>query len=292
MAVLTKAPRETPVPGRLALRGRELRNVIAETARMQYAELMRLVDAAYATEVDPLKAVKMPRGLERIIDGIRNIFGNVIGKIWDRLGDVWRRYFGKGGQQGINDVRQGLSRQGATMVVPDFSLETPFARQMIRRMPIELAEYINGQRRENVRGLIERVRREIERGIIQGDGYKEIAKRISDHFVEETGYRAERIAITETQRAINAGTLEAYRQSGVVVGKRWLLSGAPCPLCVALAEETEDRFVGLNESFTTNPDAPPGYQDIQAPPLHPNCQCSLMAVMASELVSVPAQDAA
>lgn len=81
-------------------------------------------------------------------------------------------------------------------------------------------------------------------------------------------YRAEMIARTELSFAHVAGNLAGYAQAGdLVVGKRWVAAPDCCDEC----QELDGTEVGIDESF-------PGGED--GPPLHPNCRCDVVAVMA------------
>ena len=71
--------------------------------------------------------------------------------------------------------------------------------------------------------------------------------------------RADIIAMTETNRAYNAGTIDTYVEAGAS-GWNWITDGNPCELC--LAKEAE------------NPHA----LDDDVPPEHPYCQCGMEAV--------------
>lgn len=83
-------------------------------------------------------------------------------------------------------------------------------------------------------------------------------------------YRADRIAVTETYRALNMGGLNGAKESGVVSAKVWLASSDACELCQELA----DKEVGLDEPFTIDPKAK-RYAVVMHPPRHPHCMCSL-----------------
>lgn len=83
--------------------------------------------------------------------------------------------------------------------------------------------------------------------------------------------RAETIARTETAFADVQGNLDAYRESGQVQGKRWIVGDDCCDECY----ELDGEEVGLEEEF------PNGGGD--APPLHPNCRCDVVAILIDEL---------
>ena len=79
--------------------------------------------------------------------------------------------------------------------------------------------------------------------------------------------RAEMIARTELAMAHQAGTLAAWRRSGVVTGKRWLMSDLHdqddiCDINAAAG------VIPLDASFPSGDDSPPA---------HPNCECVCIA---------------
>jgi len=79
--------------------------------------------------------------------------------------------------------------------------------------------------------------------------------------------RADVIARTELAMAHQAGTLAAWRRSGVVQGKRWLISDLHdqddiCDINAAAG------VIPLDASFPSGDDSPPA---------HPNCACVVIA---------------
>jgi HK97 family phage portal protein len=124
-------------------------------------------------------------------------------------------------------------------------------------------------------------------GIQAGEGIDSLKGRVGDVFDSVDGYRAERIARTETLKASNNATVEAYRQTSFVTGKAWVVNPDACPQC----EEFDGKTIGLDDSFLpvggsytytdesgdeqtqTN-----SYDDVDEPPLHPNCRCTIIPV--------------
>jgi len=81
--------------------------------------------------------------------------------------------------------------------------------------------------------------------------------------------RAEMIARTEIIRANNEGHLIAFKGSGVVQQKAWSTAedGDVCDVC----EENEAQGpIGLDDAFASGDDAAPA---------HPNCRCTIIAVV-------------
>ena len=123
-------------------------------------------------------------------------------------------------------------------------------------------------------------------GIEEGATVDEIADRIA----ESRGIsrsRAEMIARTESAYAYTEGRLESMKESGVVTGKRWLLSPDACEFCEAAARQYGDKTVPLDTPFYTIGTTLTGvaggrmkltYRNVDGPPLHPNCRCDVIAV--------------
>jgi len=92
--------------------------------------------------------------------------------------------------------------------------------------------------------------------------------------------KAEQVARTEILKASNKGWIEGARQSGVVEGKQWLayVDQRCCPECasmdgVTMALDTGFSTKGGEELFDYTGDA------LQHPPLHPDCRCTLVAIV-------------
>lgn len=88
--------------------------------------------------------------------------------------------------------------------------------------------------------------------------------------------RAQAIARTEVAYAQNQGQLEAWQEAkkrgyvGDAAGKRWVVDGDPCPICIDL----NGQVVGMDESFETMDG-----DTIEGPPAHPCCRCALALAM-------------
>jgi len=128
----------------------------------------------------------------------------------------------------------------------------------------------------------------LEQGIAEGEGIASLARRVNSVYDNFTTARSFSIARTETLRASNYGTLQAYRQSGVVVGKEWLvaLDERTCEFCLAMEQKYSQK--NLNESFFDKGEKLIGlsggvlnldYDDVEAPPLHPNCRCTVVPIL-------------
>jgi len=114
----------------------------------------------------------------------------------------------------------------------------------------------------------------------QKTGRKELTKRVesSTAFNRE---RSELISRTESARSFEGGAHIGYEQSDVVSGTKWLLSPDPCPICISIAQNTNE--VPLGGNFANKGDVVAGskldYEDVQHAPAHPRCRCSTTAVL-------------
>lgn len=124
-------------------------------------------------------------------------------------------------------------------------------------------------------------------GIQEGEGIGALKGRVGDVYDQVEGYRQERIARTETLKASNNATVEGYRQTGYVTGKMWVVNPDACDECSEFDGKTiglDDSYVNQGETYSfTNSDGDTeektnDYDDIDEPPLHPNCRCTIAPV--------------
>jgi HK97 family phage portal protein len=128
---------------------------------------------------------------------------------------------------------------------------------------------------------------QFKEGISAGESIPQLRKRVEDVFGKMEVYRSERIARSETLRATNYSTLEAYKQSGVVEGQEWLATEDErlCEYCGPM----DGKVLPLDNSWFKRGETLVGtqggslkldYEKIQHPPLHVNCRCTLIPVVA------------
>lgn len=105
-------------------------------------------------------------------------------------------------------------------------------------------------------------------GVEQGKRADDIAGDIGEFFDQQGQWRALRIARTEVIAGYAEGSLEGYRQSGIVNMKQWLTAGDERVDPECLLNE-EQGLVPINSGFASG---------VGAPPVHPNCRCVLQPV--------------
>ena len=168
----------------------------------------------------------------------------------------------------------------------DFFIENEAAANFIKTYTFKFADRYAETSRAGIRDVILRSREE-------GQTVAEINKALDATLEEWEAFRVDRIARTETIRSSNAGALSAYQEGGVEA-VRWVASDGACPYCAPL-DGTEmaigDAWFKLGDSYTPprpdsagedEPDPSPmriDYEPIEYPPLHPNCECTIEAVV-------------
>lgn len=124
-------------------------------------------------------------------------------------------------------------------------------------------------------------------GVAAGEGLSKLTKRVEVVYSEAKGYRAERVARTESQGASNAATVDAYKQTHYVTAMTWFANPGACAYC----QELDGTTIGLTETFVNQGDSvdvtndsgdtssyQADYGNVDAPPLHPNCTCTIIPV--------------
>lgn len=168
----------------------------------------------------------------------------------------------------------------------NLEVTTDPAVEYLREHGAELIREINETTREKLRETL-------AEGFEAGESVPDLATRVEDVFKDATRNRAEMIARTESLRASNFGSVEAYRQSGVVEAEEWLTAknDRVCPFCL----EMEGKVIGLDESFFDKGDSLTvdgntlkfDMLAVEYPPLHPNCACTTIPVLLGERSAKP-----
>lgn len=124
----------------------------------------------------------------------------------------------------------------------------------------------------------------LAQGLKAGDSIPAIRKKIEEKFSTFTRTQANRITRTEVMTAANKGVLNSFEQSEVVIGKQWLAAPDPCPYCAPMHGKilpVSESYFKQGDKWQGNADSPLklDYRETQAPPLHPNCRCTLVEVI-------------
>lgn len=125
----------------------------------------------------------------------------------------------------------------------------------------------------------QKLQRQLAEGLAAGEDTAQLTKRVELIYEEAKGYRAKRIAKTESHNTINEGVASAYRQAGYrkLV---WRNQGDSCEFCRAM----EGREVSIGQPFISKGDKVisdsgkeylADYTDVKYANLHPECDCKL-----------------
>ena len=182
----------------------------------------------------------------------------------------------------VSEILQGVAAEGAEIALGTLGIETQKMRLLVNEDAVAYADqraaemvgmkWVDGELVANpaAKWTITNTTRKALQATIETaieEGYS--VAQLKDAIVEDYAFspdRAETIARTEMATAHVAGNMIAYRASGVVVGKKWLLALNPCPICEANAEV---GIIPLDEEFPSGDDAPP---------VHPNCECDVAPI--------------
>lgn len=124
---------------------------------------------------------------------------------------------------------------------------------------------------------LEKLQKQIQEAQDKGEDIGKVKDRIMTIFNSATRARAKMIARTEIAKSSNFGTLEGYKQSGVVKGKEWF---------TAEDERVEDICKGLHHTKVYQLDgkfknADQLFGNVSAPPAHVGCRCILLPITES-----------
>lgn len=181
-------------------------------------------------------------------------------------------YWDEGGQ--TTRARLGLD--------PDqWEVHDPHLHQVIQQQAFRFCESTNQTTDKELGEALDQLRQEFTEGLVDaGETIPELTRRVQSVFGRLSRERAEMIARTEAARAVHAASLISAKESGVVSGKKWLLSGDACEYCHRVAAAFPGG-VGLDADFH-NDGKGTDYSACPAPPLHPNCRCSITFVLTDE----------
>jgi SPP1 gp7 family putative phage head morphogenesis protein len=149
-------------------------------------------------------------------------------------------------------------------------------QKYVEKRTLKMAQNFNDQ-------TLEKLNKSLAEGIQAGENLDKLRKRVDEVYGDAERYRTLRVARTETLNASNEATNEAYRQTGYVKGKEWYVNPDACDLCTPFEGKTiglDDTYVKEGESYedASGEVHENSYDDIDSPPLHPNCRCTILPV--------------
>lgn len=181
--------------------------------------------------------------------------------------DHFKRIMAIGGKEGL--VQIGLDESTWTINNPK-----------IQEYLDDYIPTLSGQVLETTK---EDIIKAISEGIERGDSINQITKDIQE-ISAFSRQRAEKIARTESAVAYVEGEQLAWKESGVVQGKQWLIQQNACPFCQEMRNKNidlDDNYFAKGDNLTTNDgkEMKLDFRDIDGPPLHVNCRCDLIPIL-------------
>jgi len=155
----------------------------------------------------------------------------------------------------FDDIVKRRGKRIADLLGFVFEMTEP-VRNYIDKKSLVFAEQVNETTRKKIKETL-------KEGVSQGEGIGDLTKRVNEIFDNREKWEAERIARTEVLDASSWTDIEAYKQSGVVEKKEWLIAPSACDICAPLDGEKVD----LDEDFGG---------EFDRPPAHPNCRCTTL----------------
>ena len=134
----------------------------------------------------------------------------------------------------------------------------------------------------------DKIRKSLAEGIKNGESIAQLKDRVIGGYKSLEIYQAETIAKTEVSRATNFAAIDAFKQSGVVEGKEWIVTPDDrlCEFCASMESEYNAQ-ARLDDTYFKVGDSVNGidggvmsieFDNIESPPLHCNCRCVLKSV--------------
>ena len=258
-----KATRYTPAELRLI---KQLERRLVNVGREHIEEVVRMLRNTTLTgtqlidrAIEELKLAKFSRDLREAAKPILN------------------QVVTAGGSQGMRMLRTELRRAGRTDPVVAFEFTNEEVQKWVDQSVTRLSDSVAGTTEVRCRELL-------GKGLEQGKTIDELADDLEDQGFDQK--RARVIARTESARAYVQGQVESWRQSDLVVGKKWLVAPGACEFCTAIGQSGVTK--GIDDAFYTVGESVTGtegntyvvdFENVVGPPLHPNCTCDILSVL-------------
>ena len=168
----------------------------------------------------------------------------------------------------VDDVANGLKKEYDKGLM---DAESQFNMNFVRdenRLQL-LQKFAIGNVKDLNTSIADSLRKEITQGIINLESVNELQKRVQKVF-DVSIERARTIARTETVRAQNMGHIDAARQTGLKLYKKWdaHLDSRTSKVCAYL----DGKEIPIDDKFKWED------KEFDAPPAHPNCRSTLLFI--------------
>jgi len=173
----------------------------------------------------------------------------------------------------VIDLIEAQGEDVANFITGELLTVSPEMRKTVEQHILQISGVYN-------QDTIKALEKTLSEGQTAGESLVKLKKRVESVYSEAKGYRAERIARTESLKASNMTAEEVYKQNGYNTVE-WFVNPGACEFCATYAGRSKE----IGSSFTSIGDVVSGvdggqmrieYSDIDVPPLHPNCTCTLV----------------
>ena len=135
----------------------------------------------------------------------------------------------------------------------------------------EVMKWIKKHTGESIKSILdttfEALKRTLAEGVEAGESIPKLAARITKEYEDCKGYKAVRIARTETITASNSGAYQSYKQSGVVKKKEWLAT---------MDDRVRPEHASMNGQVV---DLDKPFSNGEMFPSSINCRCTVLPVL-------------
>jgi HK97 family phage portal protein len=190
--------------------------------------------------------------------------------------ETWERRF----RETVKVVIEAVVEAGGAEALKDlglsmaFDVHDPRVDAFIKARVQRFAEHVNDT-------TYEALQKELIAGINEGESIPQLAARVEATMGDRIKSTPETIARTEVIGGYNGGTLEAWKQSGVVTKKAWL--AALDDRTRATHSEAHARYqaepIPIDEDFQVGDASGPAPGETGAAEEDINCRCSMTAVV-------------
>lgn len=211
------------------------------------------------------KALKTDTLIRKLVDAAK-----WVGKLRAIVLPALSAAFKRGATLGAEELKQTAGAPGA--VLPDDKLMERHVRKLAQTFASKTVAITGEQLAETLLP-----------GITEGENLAQLVQRLKNVYGEKQERQLTVITRTEVNTALNAGAAETFELSGVEEHE-WLASTDACEFCRAL----DGRIAKIGTPFVPLGGAIKGmqggtykirYRPIMHPTLHPNCTCTIVAVV-------------
>lgn len=250
------------------------------------------VDSVLRAQIRDVVA-QVRRESDPTADGIARAVAVIERTKWQReIVDALAPYIEEALRRGADVGFANLAKIAGSPAVAEIGFTSRELSEYVQRASVRLATDAANSINEYT---AVRVREIFQSGLEDGDDVDQLADRVQEWAKGEgdderaTRRRATMIARTEAARAAVTAEQDAWKSTGIVEGKSWLLAPDPCEFCEAVAKQFGKTGVGLEDSFYPKGASVAGadggtlklnYSAVDGPPLHPNCRCALQPKLA------------